>query len=51
MLQATPELVVGHCVEQLVAGVLDDLIDGDHFALDPVQEPSAELVAPVHAPQ
>ena len=48
MLQDPLELVVGHSVEELVAGVLDDLVDGDHLTLDSVQEAGPELVAPVH---
>lgn len=46
--RALPELVVGHGVEQPVAGILDDLIDGDHLALHSIQEAGTVLVTPVH---
>ena len=45
-LEHVPVLVVRHGIEQVVAGVLDDLIDGDDLALHAIQEPRCELVTP-----
>jgi hypothetical protein len=42
----TPELVVGHSVQQVVGGVADDLINGDDLTLDAVQEACPKLVPP-----